>query len=94
MNEKLKTRYYDPVTRSWREQIMEEENSIAESLESITRALRLLGNADANTPMGAIEALGAVIKEVFENGFSEISDSLESIAESIRTINENKPKDI
>jgi len=33
------------------------------SIHAVARALRLLGNADAATPMGAIEALGAVVEE-------------------------------
>lgn len=37
--------------------------AIARSLDSIARALRDLGNANASTPMGAIEAHGAAMLE-------------------------------
>lgn len=37
--------------------------AIAHSLEQVARAIRDLGNADAATPMGAIEALGLAMKD-------------------------------
>lgn len=37
--------------------------AIAHSLDGVARAIRDLGNADATTPMGAIEALGLELKE-------------------------------
>lgn len=39
---------------------------IADSITDVARALRLLGNADAATPMGGMEAIGAVLKEGME----------------------------
>lgn len=55
--------------------------AIANGLHSVSRAIRDLGNADAATPMGAIEAFGGVIKE-------DLCDALkyagEVIAESLQ----------
>jgi hypothetical protein len=45
---------------------------IAHETAAIASALRMLGNADAATPMGAIEALGKVIEE----GFGRLADAL------------------
>ena len=42
------------------------------SIYAVARALRLLGNANAATPMGAIEALGAVVQE----GFGDIARAI------------------
>ncbi len=39
---------------------------VADSLESIAGAIRRLGNADAATPMGGLEALGKAILEGME----------------------------
>lgn len=50
-----------------------DEPSIGEGLMDVARAIRLLGNADACTPMGGLEALGAVLLK----GAEMISDSLD-----------------
>ena len=50
----------------------------ARGLHRIADALQRLGNADANTPMGGLEALGAVHKEGYEllaNAISEVSSN-------------------
>lgn len=47
--------------------------------QSIGRGLKLLGNADASTPQGGLEAHGAAIIE----GAEKIARSLENIALSI-----------
>jgi hypothetical protein len=52
---------------------------VAEAIEKIAMALKYLGNGDASTTMGAIEAHGMAIKESAET----ISSALESIASSI-----------
>ena len=44
------------------------------AIHGVARALRLLGNADAATSMGAIEAFGAVVEEGFSNLTSAIGD--------------------
>lgn len=41
----------------------EDEQPIANALENVARQIRNLGNADAATPMGALEALGKVFDE-------------------------------
>lgn len=46
---------------------------IANELSSVAYALRALGNADAATPMGALEAFGLVMKE----GMERIADGLD-----------------
>ena len=54
----------------------EEKNQIA---EAIIKAACYLGNGDAMTSMGAIEALGLVHKE----GMESIADALNNISVSI-----------
>lgn len=39
---------------------------LAAAVRSVAYQIRNLGNADASTPLGAIEGLGAVMKEGFE----------------------------
>ncbi|MDD4986663.1 MAG: hypothetical protein PHQ43_12960 [Dehalococcoidales bacterium] len=53
--------YFNP------ENYVSDEQAIADGLFAIARAIRDLGNADAATPMGAIEALGKVMKEGSEH---------------------------
>lgn len=55
---------------------------IAQALDSIARALRDLGNADAATPMGALEAHGKTLG----NGLDSIASSLGAIAEALDRI--------
>lgn len=52
---------------------------LAQATRGVTASIHALGNADAMTPMGAIEALGAVIKE----GMDSVADSVGSIASSL-----------
>jgi hypothetical protein len=49
------------------------------SLADIAKALRALSNADASTPMGAIEAFGAVVEESAD----KLAGALHAIAEAI-----------
>jgi hypothetical protein len=42
------------------------------SIQEVAHALKLLGNANAATSMGAIEALGAVVQE----GFGDIARAM------------------
>ena len=60
----------------------EESRAESEAMDTIARAIRLLGNADAATPMGGLEALGAVIKE----GDYNIAGAIESLADAIRDV--------
>jgi hypothetical protein len=62
-----------------KEIFMKTENEIA---SAILEAAHLLGNGDASTPMGAIEALGKVHRE----GMAEIADALREIASAINTM--------
>ena len=52
-----------------------DEEAIADGLFAIAKALRDLGNADASTPMGGLEALGAVIREGLQNMATAIEES-------------------
>jgi hypothetical protein len=56
--------------------------AIADALRHVAKAINRLGNADASTPMGALEALGAVHKEaanelarVLEHGLADIAQA-------------------
>lgn len=48
--------------------------NVAEAIDGLTSSVRALGNADASTPMGAMEALGAVFETGFENLSTAISE--------------------
>lgn len=62
----------------------DKSEAMLESAKIIAHALRLLGNADAATPMGAIEAHGVAIRETGE----KIAGELASIAEAIDNLAE------
>lgn len=55
-------------------------SAIAEALSSISLQLKYLGNGDAATPMGAIEAFGVC----FLQGCGEIASSVNNLADSVR----------
>ncbi len=56
--------------------------NITDAVSDVGRALRLLGNADASTPMGALEAHGKAMLEASEN----IASGLRGIADAISEI--------
>jgi len=56
--------------------------NITDAVSDVGRALQLLGNADASTPMGALEAHGAAVLRASEN----IASGLHAIAEAISEI--------
>lgn len=60
------------------------EANLVDVLSDVARALVLLGNADASTSMGAIEAHGKAILEASEN----IAGGLHDIADAIRETSE------
>jgi hypothetical protein len=57
-----------------------EAANMVDGLYTVARALQWLGNADASTPMGALEAHGAAMLESSE----KIASGLHDIAEAIR----------
>lgn len=59
---------------------MEDENELSDALRAIARSINNLGNADAATPMGGMEALGAVLSESL-NG---VAAALHDVAQAIR----------
>lgn len=56
--------------------------NLTDAVSDVGRALRLLGNGDASTPMGALEAHGKAMLEASEN----IASGLHDIADAIREI--------
>lgn len=81
------------ATRTWgcgcpREEHDDPVDALACAVTDVAHAIQRLGNADASTPMGAIEALGATLIE----GAAAISAGLgsagEAIADAIRQRNE------
>ena len=65
---------------------MEERDEHA-GLLAIARAIHFLGNADASTPMGGLEALGKVIKD--SNGhiamqIGDLADAVRELADAVR----------
>ena len=59
---------------------MSYEQDTTEALNNIANALLRLGNADAATPMGGLEAHGAAVLEAAQI----IADGLQDVAEAIR----------
>lgn len=55
-----------------------------DGLESIARAIQWLGNAEASTPMGGLEALGAVILE----SNNRIAEAIGDLALAVRYLAE------
>jgi hypothetical protein len=53
---------------------------IAKALDNVAVALQYLGNGNAATNMGAIEALGLVMKEGMASSSSSIIDGLSEVA--------------
>jgi hypothetical protein len=53
--------------------------STEDAIYALSRAIRDLGNADASTPMGGVQALALEVKE----GSERMANGLEAIAESI-----------
>lgn len=72
---------------------MDDEHDVAEALVSIARAIHRLGNADAATAMGGLEAHGMTMHEGLlaiasalnevARALSEISVSLDQVADAI-----------
>lgn len=67
-----------------------EAANVVDGLFALSRAissgLKWLGNGDAATPMGAIEALGKSILDASE----KIADSIDNLAEAIRESKEDQ----
>ncbi len=64
----------------------EDVQPVANALCAVARAIRDLGNGDAATHMGGLEALGVVFKDCLEelsSAQSGIADSADRIADAI-----------
>ena len=64
----------------------EDHDDLTDAIDGIARALRLLGNADAATPFGALEALGIALKDGLESiaaAIGEHSNSIDRLADAI-----------
>lgn len=57
-----------------------DEDDLTTAVFAIARALRDLGNGDACTPMGGLEALGVALVDAC----GRIADALNNVAEAIR----------
>jgi len=57
--------------------------AIAESLDGVALQLKNLGNADAMTPMGAIEAYSIIVKDGLNGIASGVEVGLMSVANAI-----------
>ena len=58
----------------------DEGRNIVDAMFAVSYQLKNLGNADASTPMGAIEALGKCIME----SNSSIADAINNLADAVR----------
>jgi len=65
---------------------IEASETMEEAIDNIAHAIRYglmaLGNADASTPMGALEAHGKCIQDAAER----IAESIDELAEAIRDV--------
>ena len=78
----------------------DEVDRLLSAFEGIARQLKNLGNADASTPMGAIEAHGKAVDDAAERLAGEIdevatrlgdvAEALEHIADAIKLAMPNK----
>lgn len=59
-----------------------DERDAALAIRAVARSIQNLGNADAATPMGAIEALGKVLKE----GMEQIASSIDEHTRATREV--------
>ena len=59
---------------------LDDGQTVTMALYELAAAVQRLGNADAGTPMGGMEALGVV----FAEGMSAISSSLDELAAAVR----------
>jgi hypothetical protein len=53
--------------------------AIASALQSVAIQLKYLGNGDASTTMGAIEALGTHLGEKIQNAGNYVAEAIQSI---------------
>ena len=54
----------------------DDQDEIAEAIRELARAIDRLGNGNASTDMGAIEAMSMKIGEAIENGLLAIADAI------------------
>jgi hypothetical protein len=79
-------------TEEWNERAEEDGTyAIAAALVRVASALRDLGNGNAATPMGAIEAYGKRIGEKLDHLNSVIAEVGERLAEAIETSRTDHP---
>jgi hypothetical protein len=62
----------------------DDDSTITDALLAVARAINRLGNADASTPLGGLEALGVSL----ETGATTIAEALGDLADAIRQTRE------
>jgi len=60
-----------------------DERTLVEALDYVGYQLKMLGNGDASTPMGAVEAFGALVQDVVVPAVLDVAAALREIAEAI-----------
>lgn len=60
---------------------MDDDNELADALRAIARSITYLGNGDAMTPMGGLEALGKVLSESIDGLAAALGDVALAIRE-------------
>lgn len=63
---------------------MVSDEKVAEALNEIASALYQLGNGNAATPMGGLEAHGLKLAEAIEDAAIKLSGSLDGLADAVR----------
>jgi hypothetical protein len=79
--------FADPHGEHAQKNLVDALFAIADSIESVSSALRALGNGDAATRMGAIEAHGMTLrntlKESIAEGCHEIAEAIADVSAGI-----------
>ncbi len=62
----------------------DDETTVTDSLLAVARAINRLGNADAATPLGGLEALGVAMKE----SATTVAETIGDLADALRETRE------
>ena len=57
----------------------DDEDPMVDAVRAVARSIQRLGNADAMTPMGGLEALGKVLSESIDG----LADAMRDVARAI-----------
>lgn len=70
------------------------EEALVDAINGVAHSLKYLGNGDAWTSMGGMEAHGKIVSEALQeisSAISEHSQAIESLADAIRAHGKRQP---